>query len=74
MDHPPEFFEQLLNSPEELTQEQIEEHVEEVENTINQMEKGFEMLKKMGRQPDNKVLENHKRFTKIAKNLLSLRK
>jgi hypothetical protein len=68
----PQFYENILNKEDVLGQDDIENYLAEVSTVLIGIEKGLEVMKKIGKKPDSMVLDNQVRFDKIKGRLLSL--
>ncbi len=67
----PAFYEQKLAIG-NLSVEEVEDYLAQVEKILLGLEKGLKILKKIDREPEAKVLENQEKFLQIRKKLLAL--
>ena len=57
-------YERVKGAP-RLHREDIEKHILELHEILAGMQKGLKIMEKMGRKPDQKVLDNHQSFQEL---------
>jgi len=70
-EHEPKYYEKLLEEN-NLSQEEVEDTLADVESIILRLEKGLMILEKVEGKPEKKVLDNYTRFDEIRRRLLTL--
>jgi len=68
----PEYYLKLLES--DLDESSAKDYLSDVERILAGLEKGLGILKKLGREPESKVLENQKKFLDIEQKLKKILK
>ncbi len=69
-EHEPKYYEKLLGG--ELSQDEVEDNLADVESIILRLEKGLVIMEKVERKPEKKVLDNYARFEVIRSRFLAL--
>ena len=67
----PKYYEALLDKG-DLSQDEVEDNLAQVESIILRLEKGLVILEKVEREPEKKVLDNYARFEVIRSRFLTL--
>jgi len=70
MEKEPKYYEELFEG--DLSQDEVENNLADVESIILRLEKGLVIMEKVERKPEKKVLENYARFEVIRSKLLGL--
>lgn len=64
-DQKPEYYEKKLKEISSLNVEEIKELINDLDRMLSGLDKGLNLLKKIGKEPEPSVLENQKKFLDI---------
>jgi|GEM_PF-5656854 len=70
-DNAPEHYEKMLKGKPDPGQ--VSDSIKEIEDILAKMKKGLDIMEKVGKKPEKKVLENKQRFEACLQQLKALR-